>query len=194
MWTAGRGNTVLTRRPWSFRNTSKPRCGLSPAKAESCINCEYSWGYNTVSNAMCWNKVSGVVLKVLYILSINQLIDRASCSYWNRITRIVSCLRIVWSRVSCSLDQPVQVFEGSMVATDRTPWWWDLWCAETRWRFANILWTYFVHAMLVTQISSRTMHGAYNIIVAAPCFGYVKWRSSGCNYQKCKKEFYIAVL
>jgi len=40
---------------------------------------------------------------------------------------------------------------------------------------------------LVTQISSRALHGAYCIKIAAPCFGYVKWPPSGCNYHKCKK-------
>jgi len=29
-------------------------------------------------------------------------------------------------------------FEGALVATERTPWWWHLWCTKTRWRLANI--------------------------------------------------------
>jgi len=37
------------------------------------------------------------------------------------------------------------LFEVTMVATERTSWWWNLWCAETCWRFANVWWTYFQH-------------------------------------------------
>ena len=35
---------------------------------------------------------------------------------------MVSCLCILRSRVGCRLEQPVQVFEGAMVDTERTPW------------------------------------------------------------------------
>ena len=34
-------------------------------------------------------------------------------------------------------------FKGAMMATERTPWWWQLWCAQTCRTLANIWWTYF---------------------------------------------------
>jgi len=34
-------------------------------------------------------------------------------------------------------------FKGAMMATERTPWWWQLWCAQKCWRLANMWQTYF---------------------------------------------------
>jgi len=42
-------------------------------------------------------------------------------------------------------------FESFRITNAKNPWWWDVWCTETRWRTDNVWRIYLVHVKLVLQ-------------------------------------------